>query len=338
MTGREVFGRLDDGSAVEQVTITAGELTVHVITWGAVIRDIRLAGVEHPLVLGFDDLDGYVHHSPYFGAVVGRFANRIGNGRFDLDGRTYQLVLNENGRTQLHGGPGGFGHRNWRILEHDAASVTLGLASADGDQGYPGNLEATCRYAIEAPSTLRFTFEATSDAPTIVNLAQHTYFNLDDSPDILDHRVRIGADAYTPTDADLIPTGEIRPVEGTPYDRRALAPIRRTVDGERFGYDINFVAAMARAAEPAHRARLEGATSGVAMDVWSTEPGLQFYDGSKINLAVPGLGGRRYVKNGGCCFEAQLFPDAPNHPNFPSAVLRPGETSRQETHFAFSKA
>ena len=289
-------------------------------------------------MLGFDDLDGYLHHSPYFGAVVGRFANRIGHARFTLDGTTYQLAVNENGRTQLHGGPGGFGRRNWRILARDAGSVTLGLASADGDQGYPGQLEATCRYAIEAPSTLCVTLEATSDAPTVVNLAQHTYFNLDGSADILDHRVRIDADAYTPTDDDLIPTGEIRPVEGTPYDRRTLAPIRRTVDGERFGYDINFVAATKRAAAPAPRARLEGPASGVALEVWSTEPGLQFYDGAKINLAVPGLGGRRYVQNGGCCFEAQLFPDAPNHPNFPSATLRPGETYRQETRFAFSKA
>ncbi len=337
MAETTVFGRLLDGAAVEEVTIAAGDLSARIITLGAIVRDVRLAGVAHPLVLGFDDLEGYLHHSPYFGAVVGRCANRIGHGRFTLDGKPYRLVVNERDHTQLHGGPDGFGRRNWRIVAHDGASVTLALTSPDGDQGYPGKLEATCRYTIEAPSTLRFDAEATSDAPTIANLAQHSYFNLDDSADILDHRVAIDADAYTPTDEYLVPTGEIRPVDGTGYDLRTLAPIRLTQDGKRFAYDINYVVARTKAAEPRHHARLEADKSGVALDVWSTEPGVQFYDGAYVNVAVPGLGGRRYGTNAGCCFEPQLFPDAPNHPEFPSAVLRPGETYRQTTRFAFSR-
>lgn len=337
MADRRVFGRLPDGSAVEEVTIAAGDLSARVITFGAIIRDVRLAGVDHPLVLGFDDLDGYLHHSPYFGAVVGRFANRIGHGRFTLDGKEYQLAVNERDRTQLHGGPDGFGRRNWRIIELVADSVTLALTSPDGDQGYPGKLEATCRYTIEAPSTLRFDAEATTDAPTLVNLAQHSYFNLDGSADILDHRVRIDADAYTPTDEYLVPTGEIRAVDGTGFDRRALAPIRLMRDGKRFVYDTNFVVAPARSGTPRHQARLESDGSGLALDVWSTEPGVQFYDGAYVDVGVPGLGGRRYATNAGCCFEPQLFPDAPNHPEFPSAVLRPGETYRQTTRFAFSR-
>ena len=337
MAETTVFGTLPDGTAVEEVTIAAGDLSARIITLGAIVRDVRLAGVGHPLVLGFDDLDGYLHHSPYFGAVVGRFANRIGGGRLTLDGKPYRLVVNEKDRTQLHGGPDGFGRRNWRIAARDTASVTLMLTSPDGDQGYPGNLEATCRYAIEAPSTLHFDAEATTDAPTVVNLAQHSYFNLDDSPDILDHRVAIDADAYTPTDEYLVPTGEIRPVDGTGYDRRALAPIRLTRDGKRFAYDINLVVASAKSATTRHQARLESAKNGVTLDVWSTEPGVQFYDGAYVNVGVPGLGGRRYGANSGVCFEPQIFPDAPNHDSFPSAVLRPGETYRQATRFAFSR-
>ncbi|HET7718106.1 MAG TPA: aldose epimerase family protein [Bauldia sp.] len=337
MAERRVFGVLPGGATVEEVTIAAGELTAKVITLGAIVRDVRLARVGHPLVLGFDDLDGYLNHSPYFGAVVGRFANRIGGGRFTLDGRTYQLPVNERGLTHLHGGPEGFGRRNWRIVAQDAASVTLQLTSPDGEMGYPGTVVATCRYAVEAPATLRFDADATTDAATIVNLAQHSYFNLDGSTDILDHLVRIDAEAITATDENLVPTGEIRPVAGTAHDRRAAAPIRRIVDGKRFVYDINYVVASVRAAEPRHQARLESPRSGIALDVWSTEPGVQFYDGAYVNVAAPGLDGRRYGPNSGCCFESQLFPDAPNHEAFPSAVLRPGETYRQRTRFVFSR-
>jgi aldose 1-epimerase len=330
------FGVLPDGTAVDEVTIAGDGLAATVITFGAVICDLRLDGVGHPLVLGFDNLDDYVRHSPHFGAVAGRYANRIGGGRLVIDGRTHQLSLNENGRTHLHGGFAGFGKRPWRLVGHDGRSVELAIASPDGDEGYPGRLEAVCRYRIEPGGVLVFEAEATADAPTVVNLAQHSYFNLDDGPDILDHEVTIFADAYTPTDAAKIPTGEIAAVAGTPFDFGAARPIRRVVDGARFPYDINFVVARNRAASPRPLARLRSPKSGVVLDVSSTEPGVQFYDGAMMEVPVPGLGGRRYGPSAGCCFEPQLFPDSPNRPEFPSALLRPGETYRQVTRFAFS--
>ncbi len=336
MTGR-VFGTLAGGGAVDEVTIAAGDLTVDVITWGAVIRDVRLAGVAHPLVLGFDNLGDYVAHSPHFGAVAGRCANRIAHGRFEIDGKAFQVSLNENGRNHLHGGFNGFSRRNWRLVESDGSSVTLGITSPDGDDGYPGKVDARVRYAIEAPGTIRMEATATTDAPTLVNLAQHSYFNLDASPTILDHRVQIFADTYTPVDADLIPTGEIRAVAGTDYDFRSARPIRRMHDGERVAYDLNWVVDRVRAAAPRPLARLSSPKSGVTLAVDSTEPGVQFYDGNMMNVTVPGHDGRTYPPNGGCCFEPQIFPDSPNHPGFPSAILRPGEIYRQVTTFTFSK-
>lgn len=332
------FGKLADGTVVDEVAIAAGDLSVSLITWGAAIHDVRLAGVDHPLVLGFDNLASYVDHSPYFGALVGRNANRIGGGRFSIDTKAYQVTLNEKGRNNLHGGANSFGRRAWRLIEHRDDSVTFAISSPDGDDGFPGNVEAEVTYTIEAPATIRIEATATTDAPTLVNLAQHTYFNLDGSPDILDHVVQIFAGAWTPVDADLIPTGAIVPVAGTDYDFREPRPIRLMRDGERVKYDYNWVVDRAPAATPSPLARLSSPKSGVTLAVDSNQPGVQFYDGNMMNVTVPGLGGRMYPVNGGCCFEAQLFPDAPNHPDFPSSVLRPGETYRQVTTFAFSRS
>jgi len=331
------FGSLSDGTEVEEVAIAGGDLSVKVITFGAVIRDARLAGIGHPLVLGFDNLDGYVNHSPHFGAVAGRCANRIGGGRLVIDGRLNQLSLNEKGRTHLHGGFKGFGKRVWRLVAHDERSVTLAIRGTDGDEGYPGNVEATVTYTIEAPATIRMVAEATTDAATAVNLAQHSYFNLDDSPDILDHEVEIFAGAYTPADADSIPTGEIRSVAGTDYDFREARSIRHMKDGKRFTYDINFAASEAKSPTPRRLARLRSPKNGVSLEVASTEPGVQFYDGSWMHVSVPGLGGRVHGACAGCCFEPQYFPDAVNHPNFASPILRPGETYRQTTLFSFGR-
>ncbi len=331
------FGTLEDGTEIEEVTIADGDLSLRIITYGAIIRDVRLAGIDHPLVLGFDSLDDYVRHSPHCGAVAGRSANRIGGGRLTIDGIPYQLTRNEGGLNHLHGGNNGFGKRPWRLVEHTPASVTLALSAKDGEDGYPGNVETRLRYIVEAPGTLRMEAEAVTDAPTVVNLAQHTYFNLDNSPDILDHEAQIFADAYTPTDAGKIPTGEIRPVDGSDYDFREMRAIRRMSDGKRVEYDLNFVVGMEKAKAPRPAARLESKKSGVRLDVSSTEPGVQFYDGCMMNVTVPGLGGKTYPLNGGCCFEPGFFPDAPNHPNFASSVLRPGDTYRQTTLFAFSR-
>lgn len=332
----KVFGRLPDGTDIHEVVIAAGDVTATVLTVGAVIRDVRLAGIDHPLVLGFDRAEHYVQHSPHVGAVAGRSANRIAGGRFSIDGRQYQVSLNENGRTHLHGGFVGFGMRAWRFVDNDATSVTLAISSPDGEEGYPGNVEATVRYSIEAPGTIRMEAAATTDAPTLVNLAQHSYFNLDDSADILDHRLRIFADAYTPTNDDLIATGEIVAVAGSDYDFRASRPIRRMRDGARFPYDRNFVVGREKSATPRPHARLESPKSGVALDIASTEPGVQFYDGSYIKIPVSGLGGRTFHANAGCCLEPGLFPDAPNHAGFPSSIIRPGQAYRQVTTFAFS--
>ncbi len=332
------FGSMPDGAEIFEVVLGAGDLTIKVINYGAVIRDVRLAGLARPLVLGFERLADYLHHSPHFGAVAGRCANRIAGGRLTIDGRSYQLSLNENGRTHLHGGFRGFGVRAWRMVAHDPQSVTLAIEEDDGAAGYPGRVEAVCRYTVEPPGSIRTEFEATTNAPTIVNLAQHTYFNLSGDKDILDHRVRIDASEYTPFDRDKIPTGAIVPVAGTDYDFRAMRPIQRMKDGTRFEYDINFAVGEARVPRPRPVARLESPGGDVALDVASTEPGVQFYDGCMMKeIPVPGLDGRHYGLNAGCCFEPQIFPDSPNHPGFPSAILRPGQTYRQTTVFTFSR-
>ena len=333
------YGVLPDGSEIEEVTIAAGDLSAKIITLGAVIRDVRLSGVGHPLVLGFEKLEDYVSHSPHFGAVAGRYANRIAAGRLVIDGNPHRLTVNESGRNHLHGGETGFGKRAWRLIAHDGRSVTLAITAADGEEGYPGRVEAICRYSIEAPATLKYEAEATTDAPTVVNLAQHSYFNLDDSADVLDHRLQISADEYTPVDGFKIPSGEILPVAGTDYDFRSTRPIRRMKDGRRVVYDINYVVSRQKTGVLRPVARLESGKSGLALAVSSTEPGVQFYDGCMMNIpaAAVGLDGRRYGVNSGCCFEPQFFPDSPNHPDFPSAVLRPGETYRQTTLFAFSR-
>jgi aldose 1-epimerase len=333
----EIFGRMPDGEDVYQVVLSEGDLSVSVITFGAVIRDVRLAGVDHPLVLGLETLDRYIEHSPHLGAVAGRSANRIAHGRFSIADRDYQVSLNERGRTHLHGGFAGFGKRNWRLVDSDGKSVTLAIVSPDGEEGYPGTVEATLRYSLEAPGTIRMEATAVTSAATLVNLAQHSYFNLDDSADILDHQVQIFADTYTPTDADSIPTGEILSVAGSDFDFRTSRAVRRERKGERVVYDMNFVVARRKSGALRTHARLASPASGLSLTVSSTEPGVQFYDGSWMNVPVPGLGGRRYGVNAGCCFEPQFFPDAPNHPGFPSSILRPGETYRQTTTFAFAR-
>jgi aldose 1-epimerase len=336
--GSHLFGRLPDSTEVREVVIAGGDLTVSVLTVGAVIRDVRLAGIDHPLVLGFDRAEDYILHSPYFGAVAGRYANRIARGRFSIDGKPYQVSLNEKGRQHLHGGFVGFGMRNWTLLADDATSVTLGLVSPDGEEGYPGRVDVTLRYSVEPGNVIRMEATGTTDAPTLLNLAQHSYFNLDDSPDILGHTVQILADSYTPTDAELIPTGEILAVAGSNFDFRAPHTIRRMRGNERVRFDNNYVVARQRGARPREQARLSSPKNGVTLSVASTEPGVQFYDGGSMNVPVPGLGGRRYQVNGGVCLEPQLFPDSPNHAGFPNAVLRPGETYRQVTTFTFSRS
>ncbi|MDQ4134772.1 MAG: galactose mutarotase, partial [Pseudomonadota bacterium] len=299
-------------------------------------------GRTQRVVLGLNSLADYMEHSPYFGAIAGRYGNRIAGGRFRLEGRTHQLTIN-NGRHSLHGGTRGFSSRPWQLAHTDASSVALTLFSPDGDQGYPGNLTVSCIYRL-AGSTLRVELTAVTDADTPVNLCQHSYFNLDGSPSILDHTLQLAADFYTPTDAGLIPTGEVRAVAGTPYDFREARPVRFADEaGRPFRYDINFVLRRDRLAPSA----MEGLTlahaatfakSGVSMEVWTTEPGLQFYNGWMTDLPVAGIHGHPYKAHAGVCLEPQYFPDSPNRPHFPTAILRPGSAYRQITEYRFSAA
>jgi aldose 1-epimerase len=341
-----VFGKLDDGTPIREVTLrSAAGAAMKVMEWGAVVRDLVVPAPSGPqrVVLGFHDLDSYVRYSPHFGAIAGRFANRIGSGRFLLDGEIVQLPLNQDGRHSLHGGGNGFGKRPWTILYHDASAVTLGLISPDGDHGYPGALTVTCRYALMEPATLRVELTATTDAPTIVNLAQHSYFNLDGSADILDHDLEVRANLITPVDGDLIPDGSLAHVRGTPFDFRRSRPIRlANADGTRHWYDHNFMlrrdrceASAAGGPEIAHAATLRSSNSGLGMEVWTSEPALQVYDGFKTNTPVPGLNGKPYGPSAGICLEPQHVPDSPNLPHFPTTVLRPGGVYRQVTEYRF---
>ncbi|WP_201831213.1 aldose epimerase family protein [Microvirga zambiensis] len=330
----ERFGTLN-GQDVLQVTLKGPDgMEAKILTWGAVVRDlvVPLADVPQRVVLGLNSIEDYVAHSPYFGAIVGRYGNRIGGARFTLDGETYELDANE-GRNQLHGGSMGFGTRLWGIVDHTPSSLTLGLVSEDGDMGYPGRVVATCTYTLREPSRLQIALEATSDRPTPVNLTTHGYFNLDGSPDISAHELTIAGDYITPTQPDLIPTGEILIVAGTDYDFTAARPVH---GAQHTLYDINYVL-RGPYGELRHAATLASRRNDLSMELWTTEPGVQFYDGHLIDIPVEGLDGAKYGKHGGLCLEPQRFPDGPNKAHFPESIVRPGRVSRQVSELRFSR-
>jgi aldose 1-epimerase len=334
---REVFGHTAAGEKVERVTISKGGLTAKVITWGAVIQDLRLDGHPHPLVLGFEEFDSYPKYSSYFGATPGRNANRIDSGKFSIDGTSYQLELNEKGVTHIHGGSDGTGKRNWTMIDHSENRVVLKIIDPDGRAGYPGNCTITATYTIEDAGVLSVVYETTTDQATIANICQHSYFNLDGADTALGHDIMIAADHYLPTDERQIPTGEIRPVDGTGFDLRQEGSMKREVDGEQVLYDHNFCLSRQREAKR-KVARAYAPASGISMEVRTSEPGVQFYSAFKLNTQVPGLDGRKYGPFAGFCLETQIWPDAVNHADFPEAVLYPGETLRQETDYIFSKS
>lgn len=334
---RTVFGTLPGGETVDRLTIRGGGLTAHVLTYGSLIQDLRLKGHAAPLVLGFADFNAYLAHSPYFGVTPGRCSNRIAGGRFSLDGTMIALERNERGVNHLHGGSDGIALRNWTVEEHDADRVVLSILDPAGRAGYPGNCRITATYALCDQGTLSVRYEAETDQPTLANLCQHSYFNLDGSPDILGHSLQIAADHYLPVDQDLIPTGSLQPVEGTVFDFRQERLIGEgRIAGAPVPYDHNFCLSPERRPKRAV-ARLASPLSGIAMAVHTTEPGVQFYAGGKMNVPVPGLDGRHYGGFAGLCLETQIWPDAANHPHFPSAVLRPGERLVQETDYVFSR-
>jgi aldose 1-epimerase len=342
------FGRLADGREVDVFTLTNSRgVEVRALTYGGIIVSLRVpdrAGRLDDVVLGYDDLRGYLRKSPYFGAVVGRFANRIARGRFTLDGRDHQLTVNEP-RNHLHGGARGFDKVLWTAEERLGAggvSVAFRYESARGEEGYPGRLAAVVTYTLTEASELIVDYEATSDEPTIVNLTQHTYFNLAGagSGDILGHTLTLQADQYLPVDETQIPTGEVAAVTDTPFDFREPAAIGSRIRARHEqlkpgdGYDHTFVVRRGLAGLVA-AARLVDPGSGRRLDVRTTAPGVQFYSGNRLDGTIKGKGGRVYPMHAGLSLETQQFPDAPNHPAFPSTVLRPGQQYRSTTVFAF---
>jgi aldose 1-epimerase len=327
------FGKLADGSVVHEISLKKGALEAAVLTYGAVIRDLRFN--DRSVVLGFEDLKSYVDHSPFFGAVPGRCANRISNATATIDGKVFKLDPNE-GSHQLHGGLQGFSSRIWSLEQSDKGSVLLKYVSADGEEGYPGTVEALCRYTLTGTGALRVKLTATTDKPTLVNLTQHSYFNLDGSQDILGHNLEIAADAYLPVDGDFIPTGEVRNVAWTPYDFREGKKLRRKATEGDVIYDHNFCLSRTVRDRVEFAAALEDSAGDCRMELWTTEPGLQLYDGYKLDIPVPGLGGRNYGPHAGVCLEPQRWPDATNHGGFPNVVLRPGETYSHVSEFRFS--
>lgn len=331
----EDFGPRPDGQRVSRFAIAGHGLSAWVLTHGATLQDLRLAGCPQPLVLGFPRLEPYLSEGMYFGAVVGRFANRIGHGRAWIGGKERHLDRNFLGRHLLHGGTDGTGVRNWQLDEVAADSVTLHDRLPDGHMGFPGALEVTVRYAIAAGPVLEIEITATTDAETLCNFAQHSYFNLSGQPTVADHLLCCPADRYTATDAELIPTGETPPVAGTRHDWRHPARLGKRLEAGLI--DDNLCLGDARLSEPRMVAELS-APGGPRLRLESTEPGLQVYAGDHIRPRAPGLCGRPYRRFAGIALEPQLWPDAPNHPGFPSARLRPGETYRQITRFRLTPA
>lgn len=341
---REPAGHLPDGQAVEVITLSNGRgMSARILTFGAILQSLTSpdrTGNPADILLGYDDLQDYVDDSGYFGATIGRYANRIAGGEFTLDGRRYQVPPNNDGNA-LHGGAAGFGKKLWQVAamgEGAAASVTLTLTSPDGDSGFPGTLAARVTYRLDDEGALTIDFEASSDKPTIVNMTNHAYFNLagEGAPEgAMGHLLTIPASSYTPVDSGLIPTGELRRVEGSVFDFRTP---RRIGDGVRDGrdaqigfgrgYDHNFVLDKGLTAQPGLAARLEDPGSGRVLEVWTTDPGLQFYSGNFLDGKVAGKHGHLYRMGEGIALEPQKFPDSPNRPGFPTARVDPGKRYR----------
>lgn len=319
-------------------------VSAQVINFGGRIVSLKVPdanGGMTDVVLGFDSLHQYTEPNPYFGSLIGRYGNRIARGRFQLEGVNYQLATN-NGANSLHGGPGGFHNVFWKVTVANDHKIALHYQSDDGEEGYPGRLDVAVTYELTDDNALRIDYSAFTDKTTIVNLTQHSYFNLAGTGDILNHQVVIHADRYTPVDSTLIPTGEVRPVAGTPFDFRQPHAIGERIQSDdqqiKFGkgYDHNWVLNKKPGeSEPTLAARVSDPDSGRVMEVWTTEPGLQFYSGNFLDGSLTGKGGKPARYRSGFCMETQHFPDSPNHPEFPTVILNPGEQYRQTTIYKF---
>jgi len=346
---KKPFGRTSDGQSIDLYTLRNGKgESVSIAAYGGIVTSLTLpdrAGRMADVVLGFDALDGYLTPAPYFGALIGRYGNRIAKGRFRLGDAEYVLATN-NGANHLHGGVRGFDKVVWSAepgAAKDGPSLRLRYASRDGEEGYPGTLTATVVYTLTESGDLRIEYAATTDKPTVVNLTHHSYFNLAGhaAGDILGHELTIDADRFTPVDAGLIPTGELKSVAGTPFDFRKPTPIgaRIAVDDPQLaagqGYDHNFVLNR-RGPGLQLAARVREPKSGRVMAVLTTEPGIQFYTGNFLDGTLVGKGGARYAKRSGFCLETEHFPDSPNQPSFPSTRLDPGQKYETTTVYRFS--
>ncbi|MBN1342979.1 MAG: galactose mutarotase [Phycisphaerae bacterium] len=346
---KQPFAKTPHGQVVDLYTLTnAGGVRARIMTYGGTIVSLEVPDREGKLgdvVLGFDTLAEYIKDSPHFGCVCGRFANRIAKGRFTLDGVEYKLATN-NGPNHLHGGIKGFDKAVWKtepVEKSGAAGVRMTYTSADGEEGYPGALTCKMTYTLTYDNELRIDYQARTDKPTPLNLTNHTYFNLAGAGtgDINNHELMINADRFTPTDATQIPTGELRPVEGTPMDFRKPTPIGARIDADDeqlrtgSGYDHNWVLNSADGSL-ALAAEVYEPTTGRVMRTYTTEPGVQLYTANHLDGHHVGKAGKRYGRRGALCLETQHFPDSPNKPDFPSTILRPGQTYAQTTVYAFA--
>jgi len=340
------FGKTREGTAVRIYTLTNGSGAAAAITnYGARIVSLKVPdrnGAMGDVVAGFNSLDGYLGPNPYFGAVVGRYANRIGHAQFKLDGVVHTLAKN-NGDNALHGGLRGFDKVVWTAREMPDGGLELTYLSKDGEEGYPGNCKVTVRYHLTDANELKIEYSATTDKDTVINLSNHSYFNLKGSGDVLGHLLTLNADRFTPVDAGLIPTGELRAVAGTPFDFRKAtaigARIGQSDEQLKFGkgYDMNYVLNK-KGDELSLAARVEEPTSGRVMEVWTTQPGVQFYSSNNLDGTLKGKAGQVYAARSMLCLETQHFPDSPNKPSFPSTLLKPGVEFKSTTIYRFSKA
>jgi aldose 1-epimerase len=341
------FGKTPAGEPVELFTLTNSKgMQSDIMTYGGTVVSLKVpdrSGKLADVVLGFDTLDGYVKNPPpYFGALIGRYGNRIGGGRFSLNGTEYKLAQN-NGPNHLHGGLRGFDKVVWKARMPDAQSLELTYVSKDGEEGYPGNLTATVTYTLTENNELKIDYRATTDKDTVLNLTNHSYFNLagQGEGDVLGHQIIINADRFTPVDSGLIPTGELRSVEGTPFDfrqGRAIGERINSTDEQMTlgkGYDHNFVLNR-RGSGLERAARVMEPKSGRVMEVLTTEPGVQFYTSNYLDGSIRGKGGKVYGARYGLCLETQHFPDSPNKPTFPSVVLKSGAQYQTTTVYRFS--
>ncbi len=345
----ESFGKTADGHEVQLFTLTnKNGLEAKITNFGGIVVSLKTPdrkGQLADIVLGYDDVKGYEADTAFFGALIGRYGNRIAKGQFTLNGKTYQIPLND-GPNALHGGPNGFNKQVWTakdVSTHSTPMLQLTYLSKDGENGFPGNLNVQVTYSLTSNNELRLDYAATTDKDTVLNLTNHSYFNLKGAGegDILQHEVRLNANKFTPVDATLIPTGELKPVQGTPFDFRKSTAIGARIDADDqqlkygWGYDHNWVLNGMGAGQLVIAARVHEPTTGRVIEVLTDQPGVQFYTGNHMDGTIRGKGGKIYPKRGGLCLETQHYPDSPNHPAFPTTTLKPGERFHSTTIYKF---